>query len=153
MSAQTIRTVLLNGHAWLREQADRVEQLSALGAEPELRKAIASLCDSLLGHMEVEELILRPALRRIDAWGDARIARLEADHEAQRIRVRLLRRAANDPSRPLAEIQESTAAFLADLREDMQAEEAELLNPELLRDDPVSIELRDDPVAMEQSDG
>ncbi len=143
MGAQTIRTVLLHGHAWLREQAQQVERLSKHGPDAELRKAIGALCDSLLGHMDVEELMIRPALRRADAWGDARVARLEADHEAQRIRVRLLRRALNDPSRPLDELRESVASFIAALREDMAKEEAELLGPEVLRDDAVAIEQTD----------
>ncbi len=91
-----------------------------------------------LAHIAHEEEILRPALRFGDAWSAERVAHMDEEHREQRARLGALdvRDPAKDPAGYRAEIR----AALAWILEDMGSEERELLTPELLRDDLVTVD-------------
>jgi hypothetical protein len=97
-----------------------------------------SLVSALARHTELEDQILAPALRDIDAWGAVRADQLLAHHQTQRADVhevsKLFERlpATRDIVRVIS-------ALVQELRADMEHEERDLLNAELLRDDVVAV--------------
>jgi hypothetical protein len=73
--------------------------------------------------------------------GEERASRVSQEHEEQRARLDRLLGHLRDASRPSAEIAEELQVLLRDLIEDMNQEEATVLNENLLRDDPISISM------------
>ncbi len=134
-SLERLRRQILAEHVELRAAIAKV----ATAEEPaRLMLATSALCDLLEDHLAFEDEVLEPVLRRIDAWGAERARRLREEHAEQRMRLRQLRRdVATAPALALArEVQ----PFLETLLTDMAAEERDVLDPDLLRDDAVSVE-------------
>lgn len=125
MKTQSVRNLLLNGHASLREQLRNLQKNGH--DEQRLRDGILSLCNAVLGHMDVEEVILRPILARESDRTRDRLRQMEDEHEAQRIRVKLLQSAARDDRRPVEDLRESLEGFVAFLTAEMEGEERDLL--------------------------
>ena len=146
MDPSEVRQRVLDDHAALRARIDKVEGLarsarSRRGGLDELRAEGERLLDRLGRHMRWEELHLRPALLDSDAWGRERVALLEADHAEQR---EILSRALcqlRRRSRPASAVAEHLLGLVAMLREDMRREEELLLDPRVLRDDVVGIDV------------
>jgi hypothetical protein len=82
-----------------------------------------------------------PALREADGWGDERAARVSAEHAEQRQRMEVLLRHLADLDEPAAWIAAELATLVRDLLVDMEHEEQAVLSEDLLRDDPVSIDM------------
>lgn len=134
-SLDRLRRQILAEHVELRAAIARV----ATAEEPaRLALATSALCDRLEDHLELEDEVLEPVLRAVDAWGPERARRLRDEHAAQRRRLAQLRRdVATAPALALArEVQ----PFLETLLADMAAEERDVLDPDLLRDDTISVE-------------
>lgn len=132
---ERLRRQILAEHVELRAAIAKV----ATAEEPaRLALATSALCDLLEDHLAFEDERLEPVLRSIDAWGPERARRLREEHVAQRARMAELRReVATAPALALArEVQPFLEALLAD----MAAEEREVLDPNLLRDDTISVE-------------
>ena len=147
MQPSEVRRRILEDHERLRREVEQVEGLareilkdlrepiSALRAEAE------GLVKRLFAHMKWEETHLLPALREADAWGAERAERLVRDHREQRNLLDFVLGRLHDPARP-AEAVARDIVHLADLlREDMQAEEKDLLDERVLRDDVVAIDV------------
>ncbi|HTO99626.1 MAG TPA: hemerythrin domain-containing protein [Myxococcales bacterium] len=134
---QQLRTVI----AGVREAA-----LDIVGREggdsTGLRMRISVLRDDLERHLATEEALLGPVLERIDAWGPVRLDLLRAEHAHQRAVLSLLRsdRAAALPSLGLAR---RVLALLDDICADMDAEDRDLLDPRVLRDDLIQLDASD----------
>ena len=107
-----------------------------------LRMRISALRDDLERHLATEEALLGPVLERIDAWGPVRLDLLRAEHAHQRAVLSLLRsdRAAALPPLPLAR---RVLALLDDISADMDAEDRDLLDPRVLRDDLIQLDASD----------
>jgi len=107
-----------------------------------LRMRISVLRDDLERHLATEEALLGPVLERIDAWGPVRLDLLRAEHAHQRAVLSLLRsdRAAALPSLGLAR---RVLALLDDICADMDAEDRDLLDPRVLRDDLIQLDASD----------
>lgn len=132
---ERLRRQILAEHVELRAAIAKV----ATAEEPaRLALATSALCDRLEDHLAFEDERLEPVLRSIDAWGPERARRLRQEHALQRARMAELRReVATAPALALArEVQPFLEALLAD----MAAEEREVLDPNLLRDDTISVE-------------
>jgi hypothetical protein len=145
MQPSEVRERILADHAGLRR---RVERLEALASEPlttgraaTLRSEGLSLLEVLEEHMRWEDLYLAPALRDADAWGKEREARLKAEHREQREVLREVVSRLEDPERPDPVIQRTLLDFLEMLRADMDDEEESLVRADVLRDDPVGIDV------------
>lgn len=134
-SHERLRRQILAEHGELRAAIAKV----ATAEEPaRLALATNALCDLLEDHLAHEDEVLEPVLRTIDAWGPERARRLRDEHLQQRARLAQLRRdVATAPALALArEVQ----PFLEELLVDMAGEERDVLDPDLLRDDTVSVE-------------
>jgi iron-sulfur cluster repair protein YtfE (RIC family) len=144
MSLQEIRESILTAHAWLREQIERLHALAKIelesqGPDHQIRSKIVDFCDALRGHIDVEEELLRPVLQQLDAWGDARVERLEEDHRQQRLRIAQIRHLARDMSFSLLDLAGVCKEFLEELEMDMQREERDILAEDIFRDDALSV--------------
>ncbi|MDX1649005.1 MAG: hemerythrin domain-containing protein [Myxococcota bacterium] len=102
----------------------------------ELHRRVAALRTFFLSHLELEERVLAPALRRAGGVGPERAARLQAEHGAQREALARFADGLAASGVPVATLADAVDAFVADVRRDMHAEEALELDPDLLRDDP-----------------
>lgn len=144
----TIRSVILTEHDELRSELSSIEaqlDLVASGdvpAQAALHARMAKFLGTFLHHIENEEEILRPVLKDIDAWGPQRIARMDTEHLEQRALV--LRLSGVTPAAAAQEQWEWVAevrSFINRLREDMVSEEHDCLDPTVLRDDLIAIDV------------
>jgi iron-sulfur cluster repair protein YtfE (RIC family) len=128
--------------ARMRSAAGRLLSADGEGAVQllqELRCAVDELQANFYAHLLTEEAILEPILLRIDAWGPIRLDLLRAEHSHQRAVLAALRSAEVDAY----SVARRAAALAEELLVDMDAEERDLLAPELLRDDPVCLDQSD----------
>jgi iron-sulfur cluster repair protein YtfE (RIC family) len=126
---------LVRQHEMLRARMDECEYLADcvdggrgdLGA---LVRQVAALREAFEAHNHFEEQVLRPILRTLDAFGEARIEYMVADHiyEHTVLGHRL--------DGPTAELR----ATLYALRAHLACEERYFLSARVLRDDVVSVE-------------
>jgi iron-sulfur cluster repair protein YtfE (RIC family) len=147
MTPSEIRNKVLREHAALR-----VLMTEANDACRKVREDRASLADlvyqvdrlvrSLAKHLEMEDRVLVPTLREIDAWGAVRAENIAAEHERQRAELIELATLGHDAdnARLLAA---TLSSFVQALVFDMEGEERDLLHPDLLRDDAVVIDQTD----------
>ncbi len=104
-----------------------------------LRLEGEELLARLLTHMKWEDVHLRPALLAADAWGEARAERLDRDHREQRALLEHSLSRVQDTSRPAPLLARNLLDLIALLRTDMDEEERDLLDPRVVRDDVVGI--------------
>jgi iron-sulfur cluster repair protein YtfE (RIC family) len=137
-------------HAELRERMVLLEtHLAALSdGEPsglaQVLEHARGLSARLAEHVDLEDALLAPTLRAADAWGDQRASALIEHHRDQRrdiaaLLVALTELSTHHDAWTGVELLCTVRAFAADLERDMRHEECELLDPDLLRDDVVSI--------------
>lgn len=145
MRPSEVRGRILHDHEWLRGRLDRVERLARQPPGPDgradLRQAAQELLDRLEEHMRWEDRYLVPALREADAWGEERAARLEREHREQREMLHWIVAELREATKPASVIAEHVRDLVADLRTDMEEEEAFFLDPDVLRDDVVGIDV------------
>jgi len=148
MTHEERRQTLHAQHRQLRAAIAEVRRcaLELLGTESDdcagLRSRVGALGDELERHLADEEALLEPILERIDAWGPVRLDLLRAEHAHQRAVLALLRsdRAAALPSLLLAR---RVISLLDDIATDMDAEDRDLLDPRVLRDDLIQLDASD----------
>lgn len=140
-----VRTRILAEHAVLRTLYQRIEASARAVLEDErdsagaLHERCLELHRTLLCHIELENAVLAPALRDTDAFGPLRADQLLAEHERQRSVLTAILVPSEDRSdRDLAG---DVLALVGELRIDMAYEEQTLLHPNLLRDDPIALDL------------
>jgi len=139
-----IRRTILGEHERLRQRIGELQAaIEASGAADSpvpttVSGGLRSFIASFLGHIAHEEEILRPALRFGDAWSAERVAHMDEEHREQRARLGELD--ARDPDGDPAGYRGEIRATLAWILDDMASEERELLTPELLRDDLVTVD-------------
>ena len=146
MKPSEVRERTLRDHEGLRIALDRLERCCREAARGDslpagqLREAAHALMIDVDRHMRWEERHLEPALREADAWGNERADRMRSDHREQRETLGHVLTNLRDSSRPPA-----LAPMLLDLitllRDDMAEEEDLLLDPRVLRDDVVGIDV------------
>jgi hypothetical protein len=148
MTHEERRQTLHAQHQQLRAVIAEVREaaLEILGTEAtdcgDLRMRVSVLYDDLHRHLATEEALLEPVLERIDAWGPVRLDLLRAEHAHQRAVLSLLRsdRAAALP--PLV-LSRRVLGLLDDIMADMDAEDRDLLDPRVLRDDIIQLDASD----------
>lgn len=141
-----VRRQVLEDHARLRMALSELRstaQWARTGA-PEraqsLRDEAGLLTDLFFRHLEMEEAILVPTLREVDAWGEARAERVLEEHREQRqMLLDLLQDLDRAPERLGRHAR--YVLWLADAIEaDMLHVEASVLSEELLHDDIVNVD-------------
>jgi iron-sulfur cluster repair protein YtfE (RIC family) len=142
-----VRERVLADHRALRRQLQDLERSArhACG-QPEadasqLRGEAEALVTTLSEHMRWEDRFLEPALRQADAWGVERADLLAKDHREQRELLADVVAKLRDRGRPPRLVADNVLDLIALLREDMEEEEELLLDPRVLRDDPVGIDV------------
>jgi len=143
MKLSEIRNELVADHAALRHEATHIEAevQRILAGEPsltELRAAMDRFAGRLATHNHHEESMLREELRNIDAWGPQREAFMDEEHAAEHADIA---RALTDSGRlsdPI-EVARRVRATVERVIEHMRREEKEILHPDVLRDDVVTI--------------
>jgi hypothetical protein len=147
MRASQVRSAILEEHGRIRERLGELESLGrrVLAGEADrlapLRACARALLLALANHMGFEELHLAAALRAADSWGAERAERLDRDHREQRDLLAHVLTGLEDEGRPPAVLARSLIDLVQLLREDMRSEEEALLDPRILRDDVVLIDL------------
>ena len=144
MKPSEVRARVLDEHVQIRAMLVEVESNAGRAlsgdahAREQLRPMALELYSRLHAHMCMEDSLLYPAICDADAWGHVRGARMREEHARQRAQLSQL--ASVEWRATIAELVEAVQKFAKDVREDMCNEENELLNPELLRDDVISID-------------
>ena len=108
-----------------------------------LRDVARELSREMALHLAMEEELLVPVLAAIDAWGGVRVRHMQEEHERQLVELRRLSDAARGPYVDRRDLARDVRRFVVDLYRDMRQEERDLLHPDLLRDDPLSIDQTD----------
>ena len=138
-----VRKRVLEEHVTLRgliatvlSHAERVLDAEAKSDE-ELPLHARELYSTLVRHLDLEDLILAPALRSADAWGEARSDALLAEHRLQRQQLHEALRVLEEDG--VAKLAQSLQSFARDILDDMAREEEKLLTEELLGDGVATI--------------
>ena len=135
-----VRRRVLDEHTriagWLGELEHLAGRLRAGEPElrPELLRRVASLRTFFSSHLELEEHVLAPALRRAGTRGAERARRLVAEHDAQRAALARFADGLGAPDTSPEQLAEAVEAFVEDVRRDMRAEERVELDPALFAD-------------------
>ncbi len=136
LAPSVVRQIVLEEHGQIRRKLGKIEDLIQRKDYSTLQNAFSELAHFFLKHIQTEEHILRPVLKDLDAWGDVRVDRMNKEHAEQRVVVGKLDEMVRtkQPAEFVPEIQK----FVVELYKDMSSEEAECLNPDVLKDDPIS---------------
>jgi hypothetical protein len=129
----TVRRVVFGEHQHLRERLDTLDDHLAGGSGKsfvEAQRTFNGLLIAFLHHLEHEESLLIPVLRKRASWGPQRLAGMEAGHSAQRLQVAAL--ISLDVDTSTAEWAGRMRQFAGELRADMSSEEHELVQPHSL---------------------
>jgi iron-sulfur cluster repair protein YtfE (RIC family) len=147
MRPSEVRDHVLDDHQRLRRQLGRLERLAMEVTRGdrlqigELRSAGEELLTTLLRHMDWEDRQLAPALADADGWGAERANRLTSHHVEQREELSSIVADLQDQRRPPLVLATTLLQLVRHLRLDMQEEEGFFLDPNVLRDDVVGIDV------------
>jgi hypothetical protein len=146
MNPSHVRRRILHEHTLLRERLANLENtLTTLsrGHPADVRalaEAATHLLSDLVRHTHFEDLVLGRVLSEIDAWGPVRAKQLTDHHLQQRRELRAMIAAYAELS-SAEETARVTRDWIAWIRDDMREEEQDILNRNLLRDDPIAVEM------------
>lgn len=142
MKPSEIRQKILDEHAHLRRKIATIEAhlMPSLARVPRWREDLARELEELSiafrAHLDTEEQLLRAAIVDVDASGPMRLLALEREHAEQRAALSsIMRHPVVDP-----QYDASLRQFLRVLIRDLEEEERDLLGPDVLRDDSISID-------------
>jgi acetoin utilization protein AcuB len=142
---EAIRARILREHERIRSLLDHMEVLAGRLASGErstgvrLRNWARELSSVLRAHLDLEEELLLPAIRQVDAFGDARADELLAEHAVQRqLLGRVVDELCTAPSD--AALAVGVLELVRALRDDIVAEERDFLGEVLLRDSLVPVD-------------
>jgi hypothetical protein len=144
LDATQVRRIILDEHSVLRSELEDIVTLLGdaavhrTDAAPRLHHRMKAFYDAFLKHIAHEDSLLRPVLADIDAWGPARVEKLDDEHRQQRATIAAL--AALDPGQDMDGYLGRVKVFVREVEKDMADEERECLSPEILRDDTIVID-------------
>lgn len=147
MLPSEVRRRVLGDHASLRTRLEEIEELVHAIEEgagervASLRLRGVELLEALEHHMQWEDRQLVPVLRDSDSWGPERVRRFDAEHREQREVLRHVLRALSDRERPAPLVARNLHDFAVLLRADMEEEERAFLDPRVVRDDTIGIDV------------
>lgn len=145
MRTSTVRKRILEEHRVLRDKLDVLELLiDGLSEDPKRCSAVSrSARDGLrrlVAHVQLEDAILAPVLRDVDAWGPVRATQLLEHHAEQREQLQSLIRSYGRRGTDIEELALRMLRWIGDARADMEHEERGVLSRELLDDSTVAID-------------
>jgi hemerythrin-like domain-containing protein len=144
LSSSQVRNLILDEHTILRDILQEIEEAlgemtrRVPGALGRLRASLRTFNDAFLRHLNHEEMVLRPILVDVDAWGPARVEAMDEEHKGQRAALAELSHVALEADVDLTV--QHVEAFIDRLRADMDGEEHHALSAEVLRDDIIVID-------------
>jgi acetoin utilization protein AcuB len=144
LAPSMVRHRIAAEHNELRGAMDRLAALASQVCSgdrsmvEELRAGARGLYERLQRHIALEDEILAPALRDTPGFGEIRAERLIARHAEQREELAAHLGALDDMLGPA--LAARITEFIKSVRADVAEEEEELLNPTLLKDDPIQVE-------------
>lgn len=132
----TVRKRILLEHRKLRERLDLLElaidgMRDAPAGRASVNRAARDLLRKLIAHTKLEDAILAPALRTIDAWGSVRERSLLEHHAEQRDTLAALVESYTHNDDDVEETALRTLTWISDVRADMDHEERTVLCDEL----------------------
>ena len=132
-----VRRIVLDEHKEIRKQMTEIERLAVAKDLVGLSHAVLVFQKTFKAHLLHEEAILWPILEAVDSWGPVRIEKMSKEHQEQRQMIENLSNlkkagSVNDMIKVIRDL-------MVILTADMTAEESEFLNPEIMRDDVVSV--------------
>jgi len=142
-----VRLRILEDHARLRSLFAELDDVArrVLEGESELAFRLRVLAEALrecfLSHLDLEDAVLVPAVRRADAGGPERAERVAREHREQRHLFQHLLGELSDPERPVEKLASDLRSLVQELYRDMSQEEESILDEDLLRDDVVGIDV------------
>ena len=142
----TVRERILGEHDELRELLAELEELIARDPRERdvayrIRHRGSRFTERFLRHIALEDEILVPVLRDADAWGEERARLVTAEHAQQRRDLESLLTTLADPAVHIEEARSKLAALTEAITRDMAEEERHTLDPDVLRDDVVGIDV------------
>jgi iron-sulfur cluster repair protein YtfE (RIC family) len=129
-----VRSRVLAEHAKLRSAIAEVDRLAYAVAAEEvkhveaLRREAERLYGMLASHIDHEDAVLAPIIRRIDAWGPVRHEQMRTDHANQR---EALAQAIRDLETCGPALGQVVQSMCWEILHDMKREEHDLLHPDL----------------------
>ena len=147
MQPSEVRDRILRDHDELRRKLYAIERLAKEVGHDErrhvgpLRTSAERLLADLREHMRWEDRYLAPALEDSDAWGPERAEQLAEDHREQRNYLAGVIAELQDQVRPAAVLATHLLELVRRVLRDMEEEEAFFLDPDVLRDDVVGIDV------------
>lgn len=144
LSPKEVREVILADHAALRVRLDllrRAIRVADTSGDPSaLMELLPSLLDHLSAHLALEDQLLAPTLKTIDAWGPEREKRLAEEHGAQREWIAECRRRLEATEGDTGELAVQALVMIGRIEEDMVHEEGDALGPHLLSDEVIHVD-------------
>lgn len=137
LAPSVVRSIILEEHEQLRVKLRAIEAAIDHGNDSGLQNLLREFNHFFLKHIATEERILRPVLKDIDSWGDVRVDRMNKEHALQREEIEVLDKLIASGRRD--DYLPPVKKFIAALYCDMLAEESECLHPDLLKDDPITV--------------
>lgn len=136
LAPSAVRKIILDEHAILKNKLAEIEKRISLKNYSDLTSLLKDFTQFFLKHIDHEDKILRPVLKDLDAWGDVRVDQMNEEHALQRDEIRRLNLmlSTHRPEEYLTSIQK----FIGEIYLDIQKEEKECLNPDVLKDDPIT---------------
>lgn len=142
MKPSEIRQTILDEHAHLRRKIATIEAhlmpslARASRWRDDLAREVAELATAFSAHLDAEEQLLRAVIPGADTAAPMRLLAMEREHHDQRAALSAILRHPIADARHDASLRE----FLHTLTRDLDEEERDLLGPDVLRDDSISID-------------
>jgi hypothetical protein len=150
LSPGAVRASILAQHRRIRSLLRALEEkathllassVPSLSERDHTRQLALVLCSVMASHIEFENRVLAPVLETVDAWGPVRAQRLREEHREQLELLRAYAHALEHAPHSGAELARSAWQLIALLRNDMEQEEAGVLNSGLLSDVAVAVDV------------
>lgn len=145
MSAGQIRIRILQENAVVRAHLIKVKSLvpeGGIGAQAAFETLVGaalSLVEEMRKHLALEDRMLCPALESADAWGPVRRERVEQAHRHVRDELDALAERLRAARELDPDISATVEGLVNELFAELGREEREVLDPDTLRDDVITI--------------
>jgi iron-sulfur cluster repair protein YtfE (RIC family) len=136
LAPSVVRKIILQEHAELRSKLQEMEDAIRSKEFTKLRNLLLEFNTYFIRHIKTEEAILRPVLKDIDAWGSVRIERMNSEHADQKNEIKEIDQlvASHRPKDYLPQLE----SFIAKIKRDIEDEEKDCLDPDVMKDDPIT---------------
>jgi len=144
LSPNEVRELVLADHKALRVRLTLLRR-AVINAQDKgdaraLLEMLPSLLDHLGAHLDLEDQVLAPTLRTIDAWGEEREKRLADEHTEQRAWIGQSRANIERDREDLNQISARALTMIDRIEADMEHEEAHVLDPALMTDQVIYVD-------------